>query len=75
MVLMVWSRLLSNINGNEIIRKGRVCGKDPRVRKDRKIEQIMIFHHHLNAKGRANFMMATTVVLVLFGYKLVVMIN
>ena len=72
---LVTSVLLSNINENQTVRKGRVCEKDPRVREDRKIAQIMIFHHHLSAKERVNFMMAITVVLVLFGYKLVVRIN
>jgi hypothetical protein len=49
--------------------------KDPRVKRDRKIIQTVIFRHHLSAEGRENFMMATTVVLVLFGFKLVVRIN
>ena len=35
----------------------------------------MIFRHHQSADGRANFMMAITVVLVQFGFKQVVRIN
>ena len=67
--------IASVLNGNQTVKKGRVRGKDPRVRENRKIVQIMIFHHHLNEKERVNSMMATTVVLVQFGYKLVVRTN